>query len=135
MSTAGIPLDQVAGSQTAVYEASMVDDYNRILLKDADNMPRTTATGTAHAILANRVSWFFNFLGPSIHIDTACSGSMVAMDLACNSLRNGDSSMASRTLHIFSGLLTLIPGFSCRLELDPEPGSIIDALSNEFLVT
>lgn len=75
----------------------MADDYSQILFKDGDNMPRTTATGTAHAILANRVSWFFNFLGPSIHIDTACSGSMVAIDLACGSLCNGDSSMVSCT--------------------------------------
>jgi acyl transferase domain-containing protein len=65
-----------------------------MLAMDADTMPRTTATGTSRAILANRVSWFFNLLGPSLHIDTACSGSMVAIDLACNSLRNGDSSMA-----------------------------------------
>lgn len=94
LENAGIPLSRVSGSQTAVFEASMADDYNRIILQDPEDIPRTTATGTANAILANRVSWFFNLLGPSLHIDTACSGSMVATDLACNSLRNGDSTMA-----------------------------------------
>jgi acyl transferase domain-containing protein len=88
----------------------MANDYSQIILKDMDDIPRTTATGTANAILANRVSWFFNFFGPSIHIDTACSGSMVAVDLACNSLRNGDSSMVCcippfvRPTHFLLGL-------------------------------
>ncbi|ORX94601.1 hypothetical protein BCR34DRAFT_608222 [Clohesyomyces aquaticus] len=94
LENAGVPMEKAAGSRTAVYEASMADDYSHIVCIDGDTMPRTAATGTARCILANRVSWFFNLLGPSLHIDTACSGSMVAVDLACNSLRNGDSSMA-----------------------------------------
>ena len=73
----------------------MADDYSQIMYIDPDTTPRTAATGTTRAMLANRVSWYFNLLGPSLHIDTACSGSMVALDLACSSLRNGDSSMVS----------------------------------------
>jgi acyl transferase domain-containing protein len=86
---------EVNRSPTAVYEASMIDDYNKFISKDPDAMPQTTATGTAHAIIANRISWFFNFLGPSLHVDTACSSGMVALDLACQSLRSADSSMVS----------------------------------------
>ena len=48
------------------------------------------ATGESLAILANRLSWFFNLTGPSMHIDTACSSSLVALDVACKGLRNGD---------------------------------------------
>ncbi|KAH7070080.1 hypothetical protein FB567DRAFT_598626 [Paraphoma chrysanthemicola] len=94
LENAGIPVSQVSGSQTGLYEASMADDYSQLIYIDPDTAPRSAATGTARAMLANRVSWYFNLLGPSLHIDTACSGSMVALDLACSSLRNGDSSMA-----------------------------------------
>lgn len=88
-----MPLSKVAGSQTAVYEASMVNDYGQMTMTDTDTMPRMTATGIANAILPNRVSWYFNFLGPSMHVDTACSGSLVGVDLACTSLRSRDCSM------------------------------------------
>jgi acyl transferase domain-containing protein len=93
MFEAGISMAEVNQSQTAVYEASMVDACNKFLSKDPDMMPQTTATGTAHAIMANRISWFFNFLGPSLHVDTACSSGMIALDLACQSLRSRDSMM------------------------------------------
>ena len=92
---AGMTMDAVAGTQTAVYEASIANDYDKLLSKDPDSMPRSTATGIAQSIIANRISWFFNLLGPSMHIDTACSSSMVAVDLACQSLRSKDSSMVS----------------------------------------
>jgi acyl transferase domain-containing protein len=43
--------------------------------------------------MANRISYAFNFHGPSMTIDTGCSGSLVAVHLAAQSLRNGESSL------------------------------------------
>lgn len=57
-------------------------------------MPRTLATGTSRASFANRISWYFDLQGPSLNIDTACSSSVVALDLACQSLRSGEASAA-----------------------------------------
>lgn len=71
----------------------MSDDYVRINAKDPDNASIAAVTGTSPSILANRVSWYFDLLGPSVHIDTACSSSLVAMDFACQSLHNGDASL------------------------------------------
>lgn len=74
------------------------DDYTRFVSKDIDQAPRMTATGTAPAMLANKVSWFFNLRGPSLLIDTACSSSLVALDLACQYIQNGYATTVSLKL-------------------------------------
>lgn len=43
---------------------------------------------------SNRISHFFDLRGPSFTVDTACSSSMVALHVACQSLRNGESGSA-----------------------------------------
>jgi acyl transferase domain-containing protein len=93
MENAGIPVEKAAGTDTAVFAASMADDYAKILYKDPDEAPTNTSTGTSPSILANRLSWYFDLKGPSVQLNTACSSSMIATDLACQSLRSGQSSM------------------------------------------
>ncbi|MEO8382098.1 MAG: SDR family NAD(P)-dependent oxidoreductase [Acidobacteriota bacterium] len=44
--------------------------------------------------IANRVSYFFDFSGPSLPVDTACSSSLVAIHLACESLRSRECQVA-----------------------------------------
>lgn len=44
--------------------------------------------------IANRVSYLFNLKGPSIPVDTACSASLAAVHLACESIKNGECSKA-----------------------------------------
>lgn len=61
--------------------------------KDADNLPKYSATGLADSLLSNRISTFFDLTGPSMTIDTACSSSLVALDIACQSLMSGQSNM------------------------------------------
>ncbi len=91
---AGMPVESLRGSQTGVFAASMSDDYSRMQAKDIEGVTNASLTGTALALLPNRMSWYFDLQGPSIHIDTACSGSLVALDMACQSLRMGDATMA-----------------------------------------
>ncbi|KAI0388440.1 hypothetical protein F5Y17DRAFT_463704 [Xylariaceae sp. FL0594] len=91
---AGMTLETIRGSNTAVFAASSSDDYYKMTMKDPDSIPRLTINGTALSMLANRISWYFDLLGPSVHIDTACSGSLVALHLACQSLRTKEASMA-----------------------------------------
>ncbi|KAK8037713.1 hypothetical protein PG991_001059 [Apiospora marii] len=92
--TAGIPAEKAAGTNTAVFAASMADDYAKLAYKDPDEVPTHVKTGLNSFMLANRLSWFFDLKGPSIQINTACSSSLVATDLACQSLRSGQSPMA-----------------------------------------
>lgn len=69
-------------------------DYNDILLRDIESTPNYFATGVSRAIVSNRVSYFFDWHGPSMTIDTACSSSLVALHLCVQSLRRGESRVA-----------------------------------------
>ncbi|KAF2637935.1 ketoacyl-synt-domain-containing protein [Massarina eburnea CBS 473.64] len=94
LENAGIPLKALAGSKTAVFTASFSDDHRMLNLNDPELLSPYTGSATAWSILANRLSWWYDLKGPSVHVDTACSGGLVALHLACQSLRNGETSMA-----------------------------------------
>ncbi|KAK3368459.1 putative polyketide synthase [Podospora didyma] len=91
---AGMPLSNLRDSQTAVFSASMTEDWARMTGMDPDNADRTAVTGTVASIIPNRLSFYFGLHGPSVHVDTACSGSLAALDMACKALRDGDASAA-----------------------------------------
>lgn len=92
--SAGYSLQALQGSPTSVFIGQMNDDYHAIILRDVDSAPQYTATGTSRAITANRVSYFFDWKGPSMTIDTACSSSLVAVHQAVQALRSGTSQLA-----------------------------------------
>jgi hypothetical protein len=66
-------------------------------VKDLDLPSKYAATGTVASMLSNRVSWFFDFRGPSITVDTACSSSLVAAHEACMSLKLREIDMVSES--------------------------------------
>lgn len=88
-------MHSVVGSKTCVYVGSSARDYEALLLRDPESPAKYLGTGIGTSLLANRVSWFYDFRGPSIALDTACSSSMVALHLACLSLRNHESDLVS----------------------------------------
>ncbi|MCP4717565.1 MAG: polyketide synthase, partial [Deltaproteobacteria bacterium] len=55
---------------------------------------RNLALGGSPASIANRVSYFYHFQGPSMAVDTMCSSSLTAIHLACQSLKRGECSVA-----------------------------------------
>ncbi|KAK0129169.1 polyketide synthase [Cadophora gregata] len=91
---AGIPIETLPGTSTAVYCGSFVKDYEQICLRDPDFSPQYAATGNGIAIMSNRISWFYDLRGPSMTLDTGCSASLVGVHLACQSLRTGESTLA-----------------------------------------
>ncbi|KAM0360408.1 hypothetical protein ACHAP4_002485 [Fusarium culmorum] len=92
--TAGLPMEDLKGSDTAVYVGCMTGDYHEMLMREPQDMPKYMATGTARSILSNRISYLFDWKGPSMTIDTACSSSLVAVYDAVTALRNGVSRIA-----------------------------------------
>ena len=90
----GQTVDGLKGSDTAVYAGQMMNDYEQLMLQDYDNLGTYHATGTSRAMLSNRISYFFDWHGPSVTVDTACSSSLVALDHAVQQLRSGRSKVA-----------------------------------------
>ncbi len=90
----GLPADDLAGSRTGVFIANLSNDFSEMLFRDLRRIDAYSGPGTANSILANRLSFHFDFRGPSMALDTACSGSLVAVHLACQSLRWGESELA-----------------------------------------
>lgn len=94
LETAGLPMEDLQGSQTGVFVGNMSVDYTEILSQDIDSFPTYFAPGTARSILSNRISYFFDWHGPSVTIDTACSSSLIALHQAVQSLRAGEVPLA-----------------------------------------
>ncbi|KAB8234976.1 type I polyketide synthase [Aspergillus alliaceus] len=93
LENAGITVEEASGSKTCVFTGSFSHDYHTLQVKDPMTLPKWHATGTSMNMLSNRVSWFFNLQGPSATVDTACSSGLMAIDLACQSIWSGNSSM------------------------------------------
>ncbi|MFK0296833.1 type I polyketide synthase, partial [Streptomyces sp. NPDC090442] len=88
-------IDPVAqrGSRTGTFVGASYQDY-ATGVPNSEGSEGHMITGTLSSVLSGRVSYLFGFEGPAVTLDTACSSSLVAMHLACQSLRNGESSLA-----------------------------------------
>lgn len=73
----GIAIEDLQRSTTAVYVGLMNGDYHEVLFRDLDSIPTYTATATARSIMSNRISYFFDWHGPSMTIDTAVCTSCI----------------------------------------------------------
>lgn len=93
----GHTLEALKGSDTAVYAGTMTADYNDTVTRDHNSMPTYFATGTSRAIISNRISYFFDWHGPSMTIDTACSSSLIAVHQSVKALRTGEARVAVAT--------------------------------------
>ncbi|GKT54723.1 hybrid NRPS/NKS cluster containing protein [Colletotrichum tofieldiae] len=94
LESAGLSVKRLQGSDTAVYVGVMSADFTDMLARDIEKFPTYFATGTARSILSNRLSYFFDWHGPSMTIDTACSSSLIALHQAVQVLRSGQSKVA-----------------------------------------
>jgi polyketide synthase 13 len=91
---ARIPASSLRGESVGVYVGTSVMDYSYLAMSDPTVAHPYAITGTASSIVPNRVSYFFDFHGPSVAVDTACSSSLVATHQAVQALRNGECDMA-----------------------------------------
>ncbi|MEM9553543.1 MAG: type I polyketide synthase [Acidobacteriota bacterium] len=92
----GVAPDSLADSRTGVFLGLASSDYGRRALSPwhLRAIDAYTGTGCAFSVGAGRISYRLGLRGPSLSLDTACSSALVALHLACQSLRSGECDMA-----------------------------------------
>lgn len=94
LESAGISIEEAAGSETSVYAGTCFRDFHDSHMRDPTTLARFFLTGNGMAMISNRVSHFFDLKGPSISVDTGCSTTLTLLHLGCQSLRTGEAKMA-----------------------------------------
>lgn len=111
LENAGITLEEISGTKTGVYCGSLSNNDYMWMIGDLSYYPTHHATGSANAIMANRVSYCYNLHGPSIQVDTACSSALTCFHLAQQSLLAAESDYAI----VLGSMLNFDPSFGCAI--------------------
>lgn len=91
---AGLVPGRLRGGNCGVFLGIAASEYGINLACHPERVGPWIGPGTALCIAANRISYQFNWRGPSLVLDTACSSSLMALHLACRSLRDGECDLA-----------------------------------------
>ncbi len=86
-------LREMSGGEVGVFVGALWQPYQSIGTEETMNGNPVAPSGLLYSI-ANRISYYLNLSGPSLAIDTACSASLTAVHMACQSIRSGDCNVA-----------------------------------------
>ncbi|MGC5660312.1 beta-ketoacyl synthase N-terminal-like domain-containing protein [Micromonospora sp. WMMD723] len=91
MQDAGRPLPAWAGTRTGVFVGMLGGDYLLLHTKTAGHRAINPyfASGKEFSFAAGRIAYTFGLQGACMTVNTACSSSLAAVHLACQSLRDG----------------------------------------------
>ncbi|WP_433511948.1 SDR family NAD(P)-dependent oxidoreductase [Nonomuraea sp. CA-143628] len=84
---------RLSGSGAGVFLGAISNDY-AALQDRVGGLGRHAYTGANRAMIANRVSYFLGLRGPSLTLDAGQSSSLLAVQMACESLRRGETGLA-----------------------------------------
>lgn len=87
---AGYNPSELRGRRVGVYVGVSTSETEEAWTSDPAKVSGYALTGCCRAMFANRISYTFDFKGPSFAIDTACSSSMVALQQAWRAVTEGE---------------------------------------------
>jgi len=120
--------ERLTGTNTGVFvgKAHLCEPLYKDFITDLDMLGWT---GSVSGLLASRIAYYLNLKGPTMVVDSACSSGLVAVHLACQSLKNGECDIA-----IAGGIsLLLMPLKENRINMLESPDSVLrpfDRMSN-----
>ena len=94
LENAHIPASSLRGEPVGVFVGSSNNDYGLLISADPSQAHPYALTGVSSAVIPNRISYAFDFRGPSVNVDTACSSSLVSAHHAVRALRDGECDVA-----------------------------------------
>jgi acyl transferase domain-containing protein/NADPH:quinone reductase-like Zn-dependent oxidoreductase/NAD(P)-dependent dehydrogenase (short-subunit alcohol dehydrogenase family)/SAM-dependent methyltransferase len=89
----GYTRDKLHTEKVGVFVGALYLEYQLLGVEETAK-GKPMFLGYSLSSIANRVSYFFNFSGPSLAVDTMCSSSLTAIHLACESIKHGDCDLA-----------------------------------------
>ncbi|MBL4670728.1 MAG: polyketide synthase dehydratase domain-containing protein, partial [Arenicella sp.] len=92
MENAGYGGDKLVGSKTGVFVGKEGTNYS--LYRYCSSQDPMQLTGSWESIMVSRINYLFNFRGPCMIIDTACSAGLVSVHMAAQSILNGECEQA-----------------------------------------
>lgn len=87
LENAGYTSRSLSDKSVGVYVGVMWGQYQLFGEKYADAQ-------SSYSSIANRISYFFDFNGPCLALDTMCSSSLTSLHLACESIKSGECDLA-----------------------------------------
>ncbi|GGC78334.1 type I polyketide synthase [Chelatococcus reniformis] len=94
LENAGADAGKLRGTRVGVFIGQWLADFEQRLSLHPDRMDFPMTLGSGRYATSGRLSYAFDFTGPSLTIDTACSSSLTAVHLAIQSLRSGEAALA-----------------------------------------
>lgn len=90
---AGYRASDLAGTNTGLFVGVSTNDYLQMAAARSNEPNPYFATGNAHSVLVNRISFMMDLNGPSEPVNTACSSSLLAVQRGMAAIRNHDCDM------------------------------------------
>jgi polyketide synthase PksJ len=135
LQNAGLRADMLRGTRTGLFLGYEYAEYEHHLRRNLHRIPNAPALSSSSPIyyLANRISFLYDFKGPSEVVNASCASSGLAIHRACQSLAQGECDVAicgGVSLNLFQGDYAAIARYGL-LSTDGSCG-VFDDAANGF---